>query len=130
VNLHVPAEYGGAGLHALDGVVVGEELAYGCTGMMTAMEGNGLASAPVIIAGSDAQKVRVRCCACICPPTGAWGRSRSACSLLCMHMPTYCGLGAEQECVFAAVHAYAHLLWPGGRVGEGVRCCAFMPLLP
>jgi alkylation response protein AidB-like acyl-CoA dehydrogenase len=59
VNLHVPAEYGGAGLHALDGVVVGEELAYGCTGMMTAMEGNGLASAPVIIAGTDAQKVCV-----------------------------------------------------------------------
>lgn len=56
VNLHVPSEYGGAGLHALDGVIVAEEMAYGCTGMMTAMEGNSLASAPVIIAGNDAQK--------------------------------------------------------------------------
>ena len=56
VNLHVPEAYGGPGLHAIDGVVVGEELAYACTGMSTAIEANGLASAPVIIAGSDAQK--------------------------------------------------------------------------
>jgi acyl-CoA dehydrogenase len=56
VNLHVPSEYGGAGLHAFEGVVVAEELAYGCTGMMTAMEANGLASAPVIIAGNHEQK--------------------------------------------------------------------------
>ncbi len=45
-----------AGLHALDEVIVAEELAYGCTGMMTAMEGNGLASAPVILAGNAEQK--------------------------------------------------------------------------
>ena len=57
VNMHVPEKYGGPGLHALDGVIVGEELAYGCTGMMTAMEGNSLASAPVILAGSDEQQV-------------------------------------------------------------------------
>jgi acyl-CoA dehydrogenase len=56
VNLHVPEQFGGAGMHAVDGVVVGEELAYACTGMSTAMEANGLASAPVIIAGTDAQK--------------------------------------------------------------------------
>jgi acyl-CoA dehydrogenase len=55
-NLHVPESCGGPGLHAVDGVVVGEELAYGCTGMSTALEANGLASAPVIIAGTDAQK--------------------------------------------------------------------------
>lgn len=29
VNIHVGTEYGGAGLHAVDGVVVSEELAYG-----------------------------------------------------------------------------------------------------
>lgn len=56
VNLHVPERFGGAGMHAVDGVIVGEELAYACTGMSTAMEANGLASAPVIIAGTDAQK--------------------------------------------------------------------------
>lgn len=61
MNMHIPEEYGGAGMHALDGVIVGEELAYGCTGMMTAMEGNGLASAPVIIAGTHEQKVRTWC---------------------------------------------------------------------
>ena len=56
VNLHVPESCGGPGLHSVDGVVVGEELAYACTGMSTAMEANGLASAPVIIAGTEAQK--------------------------------------------------------------------------
>ena len=30
-----PEEYGGLGLGAVDGVVIAEELAYGCTGMMT-----------------------------------------------------------------------------------------------
>ena len=40
------------------GVIIGEELAYGCTGIMTAMEANGLASAPVIIAGSHEQKTK------------------------------------------------------------------------
>jgi len=56
VNTHIPEEYGGLGLGAMDGVVVAEELAYGCTGMMTAMEANSLAEAPVIIAGNEEQK--------------------------------------------------------------------------
>lgn len=56
VNLHVTGDYGGAGLHAVDGVIVSEELAYGCSGMMTAMEANSLASAPVILAGNHEQK--------------------------------------------------------------------------
>ena len=43
-------------MHSVDGVVVGEELAYACTGMSTSMEANGLASAPVIIAGTPAQQ--------------------------------------------------------------------------
>lgn len=56
VNTHIPTEYGGLGLSTLDGVIIAEELAYGCSGMMTAMEGNGLAEAPVIIAGNEEQK--------------------------------------------------------------------------
>lgn len=56
VNLHIPESCGGAGMHSLDGVIVGEEMAYGCTGVSTAIEANTLASAPVIIAGTDAQK--------------------------------------------------------------------------
>ena len=56
VNTHIPTEYGGAGLGAIEGVLIAEELAYGCTGMMTAIEGNGLAEAPVIVAGNEEQK--------------------------------------------------------------------------
>lgn len=54
-NSHVPEKYGGLGLGALDGCIIAEELAYGCTGMMTAMEANHLASAPLIVAGNEQQ---------------------------------------------------------------------------
>ncbi|GAA5891839.1 hypothetical protein JCM8208_002908 [Rhodotorula glutinis] len=56
LNVHVPEEYGGAGLSVMSSSLVSEELAYGCTGIQTAIEANGLASAPVIIGGNDAQK--------------------------------------------------------------------------
>jgi acyl-CoA dehydrogenase len=56
MNLHIPEEYGGAGLNSFDGVLVMEELAWGCSGIATSMEVNGLGAAPVIIAGSEAQK--------------------------------------------------------------------------
>jgi len=56
VNTHIPEDCGGLGLGCMEGVIIGEELAYGCTGIMTAMEANGLASAPVIIAGTEEQK--------------------------------------------------------------------------
>src|SRR4051812_8510283 len=55
MNTHIPAEYGGLGLGVLDGCIVTEELAYGCTGIATAMEGNSLASAPLMVAGTDEQ---------------------------------------------------------------------------
>ena len=55
-NTHVPVEFGGPGLSNLDSVIITEELAYGCTGMGTALEANGLASAPVLVAGTDEQK--------------------------------------------------------------------------
>jgi acyl-CoA dehydrogenase len=56
VNMHIPTAYGGAGLHALAGVIVGEELAYGDTGMMAAIEINTVAEIPIILAGTDSQK--------------------------------------------------------------------------
>ena len=56
VNTHIPEEYGGLGLGCIEGVLIAEELCYGCTGISTALEANGLAEAPVIIAGTDAQK--------------------------------------------------------------------------
>ena len=56
MNTHVPEAYGGMGLGVLDGAVIAEEIAWGCTGIGTAMEANTLAEAPVIVAGSDEQK--------------------------------------------------------------------------
>jgi acyl-CoA dehydrogenase len=56
MNTHIPQEYGGLGLGVLDGCIITEELAYGCTGICTAMEANTLAAAPVIVAGNDDQK--------------------------------------------------------------------------
>ena len=56
MNTHVPQEYGGLGLGVLEGCIITEEFAYGCTGIATAMEANTLAAAPIIVAGTDEQK--------------------------------------------------------------------------
>jgi acyl-CoA dehydrogenase len=42
LNNHVPAEIGGLDLDVLTTCVVAEELAYGCTGIQTAIEASGL----------------------------------------------------------------------------------------
>lgn len=56
MNTHIPQEYGGLGLGVLDGCIITEEFAYGCTGIATAMEANSLASAPIIVGANDEQK--------------------------------------------------------------------------
>ncbi|HCP46192.1 MAG TPA: acyl-CoA dehydrogenase [Deltaproteobacteria bacterium] len=56
MNNHVPENYGGLGLGTLDGCIISEEIAWGCTGIGTAMEANSLAEMPVIVAGNDEQK--------------------------------------------------------------------------
>jgi acyl-CoA dehydrogenase len=56
MNPHVPEEYGGPGLSAFEQMLVGEELAWGCSGIATTIVANILGSLPVILAGSDAQK--------------------------------------------------------------------------
>jgi acyl-CoA dehydrogenase len=56
MNVHVPEAYGGLGLPCFDGMLIGEELNWGCSGIGTSLAANGLGSAPVIIAGSDEQK--------------------------------------------------------------------------
>src|SRR3990170_2502325 len=56
MNLHVPEALGGTGLSAFDGMLVGEELYWGCSGIGTSIGANGLGAAPVLIAGSDEQK--------------------------------------------------------------------------
>jgi len=56
MNLHIPEEYGGMGLGTLEGCMISEKIAYGCTGIMTAIEANGLGSMPIMIAGNHEQK--------------------------------------------------------------------------
>jgi acyl-CoA dehydrogenase len=58
MNLHVPMEYGGLGLSAFDGMLVGEEINWGCSGIGTSILANGLGAGPVILFGSDEQKAR------------------------------------------------------------------------
>jgi acyl-CoA dehydrogenase len=53
MNSHIPEEYGGAGAGYLDGCVIEEELSWGCSGIQTSIGCNGLATAPVVIAGSE-----------------------------------------------------------------------------
>lgn len=56
MNLHIPQEYGGMGLGTMDGCLITEKMAYGCTGIMTAIEANGLGSIPIIMHGNHEQK--------------------------------------------------------------------------
>lgn len=53
---NIPEEYGGLGLSLVDEVMVQEELAWGCSGISTALAINGLAILPVLIAGNEEQK--------------------------------------------------------------------------
>ena len=59
MNLHVPEEYGGPGLSTFEGMLVGEELYWGCSGIGTSITANGLGAGPVILFGSDEQKAHV-----------------------------------------------------------------------
>jgi acyl-CoA dehydrogenase len=56
VGINVPEQYGGAGANVLEESVVMEELAYGCSGISTAIGVSNLALLPVRFAGSEAQK--------------------------------------------------------------------------
>jgi acyl-CoA dehydrogenase len=56
MNNHLPSEYGGPGLSVLDGVVIEEEIAWGCSGIGTSLSCNSLATAPVLLAASEELK--------------------------------------------------------------------------
>ncbi len=56
MNSHIPEEYGGVGASYLDGCLIEEELAWGCSGVQTSVGANGLAAAPVLLAGSEETK--------------------------------------------------------------------------
>ena len=56
MNLHLPESLGGPELSAFDGMLVGEELNWGCSGIGTSILANGLAAGPILIAGTEEQK--------------------------------------------------------------------------
>jgi len=59
MNPHIPQEYGGFGLGTIEGVLIGEELSWGCSGIAVSIIANSLGAAPVIIAGTDEQKAKL-----------------------------------------------------------------------
>ena len=56
MNNHLPEEYGGPGLSYLDGCIIEEEIAWGCSGIGTTLSCNGLATAPISIGASEELK--------------------------------------------------------------------------
>ncbi|KAJ3662567.1 hypothetical protein Zmor_006909 [Zophobas morio] len=56
MNGHIPQDIGGMGNSVFDGCLIAEELAYGCTGVMTALEASGLGQTPVLISGNKEQQ--------------------------------------------------------------------------
>ncbi len=56
MNGHLPSEYGGPGLGYLDGAIIEEEIAWGCSGIGTSLSCNGLATAPIALAASEELK--------------------------------------------------------------------------
>ena len=56
MNIHLPEEYGGPGLGFFASSLIGEELGWGCAAIGTSLMSNGLAAAPVILAGSEELK--------------------------------------------------------------------------
>jgi len=55
-SVNVPEEYGGPGMSLLEEVILTEELAWGCSGIETALMLNSLAALPIKIAGNEEQK--------------------------------------------------------------------------
>jgi acyl-CoA dehydrogenase len=58
MNAHLPEELGGAGLSGFDGMLIGEELSWGCAGIAVSIVANTLGAAPVLLSGTDEQRRR------------------------------------------------------------------------
>lgn len=54
--MSVPEKYGGLGLSLFEEILVAEELCWGCSGISTAITGNGLGWLPILLAGSEEQQ--------------------------------------------------------------------------
>ncbi len=53
MNSQLPEAYGGAGASYTDGVLIAEELGWGCAAIATTLGANQLAAAPVLLGGSE-----------------------------------------------------------------------------
>jgi acyl-CoA dehydrogenase len=58
MNSQLPEEYGGAGASYAEGVLIGEELAWGCAAIATTLGINELAATPVVLGGSEQIKAQ------------------------------------------------------------------------
>ena len=58
MNSQLPERYGGAGASYLDGVLIAEELAWGCAAIATTLGINELAATPVLLGGSEEIKAK------------------------------------------------------------------------
>lgn len=56
INFNIPEQYGGMGASLLEECVIGEELAWGCSGVSTSIVINNLAAIPIMLAGTEQQK--------------------------------------------------------------------------
>src|ERR1051325_4387981 len=69
MRVRVPEEYGGPGRSGFAGMLIVEELSWGCAGIAVSIGANTLGAAPVMIAGTDEQKREW-----LAPPAAAPGR--------------------------------------------------------
>ncbi len=58
MNPHIPVELGGLGLRGFEGMLIGEELSWGCAGIAVSIVANTLGAAPLLLAGSEEQRRR------------------------------------------------------------------------
>jgi acyl-CoA dehydrogenase len=56
MNVHIPEEHGGLGLPGFEGMLIGEELSWGCAGIAVSIVANTLGAAPVLLGGTEEQR--------------------------------------------------------------------------
>ena len=56
INFNIPEKYGGLGASLLEECLIGEQLAWGCSGVSTSIVINNLATIPLLLQGSEDQK--------------------------------------------------------------------------
>ncbi|MBP2652817.1 MAG: acyl-CoA dehydrogenase [Firmicutes bacterium] len=73
MNLKIPREYGGQGLDNVSASLVTEELSAGCAGIANAIGVNNLATMPILLAGTNEQKIKFLRPLCVKPNLAAFG---------------------------------------------------------